>query len=212
MNMFCHQCQETAGNKACTVKGVCGKQETTSNLMDLLIYVLKGISQLIMKSREYKITDIEKAGFFIADCLFTTITNANFDDQRIIRCIREALKARDEIKKSFLEAYKKKNGKDYADNFHDAVTWTSNDVTEFHKKALDVGLLSTGDEDVRSLRALLVLGVKGISAYAHHAGVLNYYNPEIYEFIAEALASTLENLSVEDMVAKAQALGQKVRF
>lgn len=208
MSMYCHQCQETAGNKACTVRGVCGKQETTSNLMDLLIYILKGISQLIVKSREYKITDIEKAGFFIVDCLFTTITNANFDDQRIIRYIKEALKARDELKKSFLDAYKKKNGREYSENFHDAVAWTFQDVTEFHKKALEVGLLSTTDEDARSLRALLVLGVKGISAYAHHAGILNFHNPEIYEFVAEALASTLENLSAEAMVSKVMQAGE----
>lgn len=208
MSMFCHQCQETAGNKGCTVRGVCGKQETTSNLMDLLIYVLKGLSDLIRKSRAYKITDIEKAGFFVVDCLFTTITNANFDDQRIIRCIKEASKARDELKKSFLEAYKKKNGKDYSEGFHDAVTWSSSDVSEFHKKAMEVGILSTANDDVRSLRALLVFGVKGIAAYAHHAGVLNYHNPEVYEFVADALASTLEDLSADVLVGKVMEAGE----
>ena len=208
MSMFCHQCQETAGNKGCTVRGVCGKQETTSNLMDLLIYVLKGLSDLIRKSREYKITDIEKAGFFIVDCLFTTITNANFDDQRIIRYIKEAIKARDELKESFLKAYKKKNGKDYSETFHDAVTWTSHDVTEFHKKALEVGILSTANDDVRSLRALLVFGVKGIAAYAHHAGVLNYHSAEVYEFVADALASTLEDLSADALVGKVMQAGE----
>nr|MBL0701426.1 hydroxylamine reductase [Desulfobacterales bacterium] len=109
--MFCFQCQETAKNKGCTVKGVCGKPEETANLQDLLIYVLRGIAVYGEKAKELGIHDKE-TGLFVAQGLFTTITNANWDNDRFVAIIKEAFKQREALKEKFLAAYKEKNGKD----------------------------------------------------------------------------------------------------
>ncbi|MCX6582571.1 MAG: hydroxylamine reductase [Candidatus Aminicenantes bacterium] len=186
--MFCFQCQETAGNTGCTKIGVCGKPENTANLQDLLIDVLRGIALVGEKTYE------PGAGSFIAKALFTTITNANFDDRRIILLVKEALKIRDRLKE------KAGIGKDTT-NLHDSATWYSDDEETFYKKAAEVGVLATDNEDVRSFRGLLIYGLKGISAYAHHASVLGKEKDDIYKFIMEALASTTRDLSVDEMVA-----------
>jgi len=110
--MFCFQCQETAKNTGCTVKGVCGKPEDTANLQDLLIYALRGIAVYGEKSKELGTLD-KKTGLFVAQALFTTITNANWDDDRFIAMIKEALKRRETLKENFLTAYKEKYGKDF---------------------------------------------------------------------------------------------------
>ncbi len=192
--MFCFQCQETAGNKGCTKIGVCGKQENTANLQDLLIHVLKGIALLGEKTYE------PRTGSFIAKALFATITNANFDNQRIVLLVKEALKIRDQLKE------KAGIGKDKA-NLHDSVSWYSDEEEAFYKKAAEVGVLATGNEDVRSLRGLLTYGLKGISAYAHHAAVLGMEKDDIYKFVMEALASTTRDLSVDEMVAMVMKAG-----
>jgi hydroxylamine reductase len=186
--MFCFQCQETAKNSGCTLRGVCGKQESTSNLQDLLIYVLKGISSVAEAAGD---TD-PKTGLFIAQSLFTTITNANFDDDVFIARIREALKLREELKEKHADIIN--------DELPEAVFWTADSVGEFHAKALEVGVLSTANEDVRSLRELLVIGLKGIAAYADHAALLGHEDPNVYAFLTEALASTTKELSVDEMV------------
>lgn len=188
MSMFCFQCQETAKNSGCTLRGVCGKQESTSNLQDLLIYVLKGISSVAEAAGD---TD-PKTGLFIAQSLFTTITNANFDDDVFIARIREALKLREELKEKHADIIN--------DELPEAVFWTADSVGEFHAKALEVGVLSTANEDVRSLRELLVIGLKGIAAYADHAALLGHEDPNVYAFLTEALASTTKELSVDEMV------------
>lgn len=192
--MFCFQCQETAGNKGCTKIGVCGKQENTANLQDLLIHVLKGIALLGEKTYE------PEAGSFTTKALFATITNANFDEQRIIHLVKEALKIRDRLKE------KAGIGKNTT-NLHDSATWYSDDKEAFYKKAAEVGVLATGNEDVRSLRELLIYGLKGISAYAHHAAVLGKEKDDIYKFLMEALASTTQDLSVDEMVAMVMKAG-----
>lgn len=191
--MFCYQCQETAKNIGCTVRGVCGKDQETANLMDLLVYVLKGISIFAEKG------GAKEAGPFITSALFATITNANFDKNRIITLIREALQLRKKLKENFGQG---KTG------LHDSALWHSDSEEEFHRKAAEVGVQATENEDVRSLRELLIYGLKGISAYAHHAAVLGKENENIYQFLLEALVSTTQDLSVDEMVAMVLKAGE----
>ncbi len=205
--MFCFQCQETAKNKGCTVKGVCGKPEETANLQDLLIYALRGIAIYGEKAKELGIHDKE-TGLFVAQGLFTTITNANWDNERFVATIKEAFKQREELKEKFLTAYKEKNGKDFDEKLHDSATWSSENAAEFNEKAKSVGVLSTEDEDVRSLRELLIIGLKGVAAYADHAALLGCEKEGIYDFLMEALASTTKDLSVDDMVALVMKAGE----
>jgi len=205
--MFCFQCQETAKNQGCTVRGVCGKSEETANLMDLLIYACKGISVCADKLRELGMTE-KAAGPFIARALFATITNANFDSKRITALIREGLRVRDGLRDRLREAWKEKKGEDFSEELPGAVTWFSDDEEEFKKKAAAVGVLSTENEDVRSLRELLVIGCKGISAYADHAAILGKENEEIYRFLTEALASTTKEMSVDEMVGLVLKAGE----
>ncbi|RLB12547.1 MAG: hydroxylamine reductase, partial [Deltaproteobacteria bacterium] len=189
--MFCFQCQETAKNQGCTVKGMCGKPEETADLQDLLIYVCKGISVYGEKLKELGIVD-QKAGRLICKALFMTITNVAWDDNVIIDHIKEALKVREEVKGKFLAAYREKYGKEFSDLLPDCATWHSNDDAEIMAKAKadEVRITATENEDVRSLRELLVIGCKGIAAYADHAAILGYEKDDIYAFLMEALAST----------------------
>ena len=205
--MFCFQCQETAKNTGCTVKGVCGKPEETANLQDLLIYVLKGVSVYGEKAKELGIGDKE-TGLFIAQSLFTTITNANWDNERFISLIKEGLKIREELKTKFLAAYKEKNGQGFSEELHDSAVWYSDDESEFHEKAKAIGVLATENEDVRSLRELLIIGLKGVAAYADHAAILGFEKEDIYAFLMEALASTTKDLSVDEMVALVMKCGE----
>ncbi len=205
--MFCFQCQETAKNTGCTIKGMCGKPEETANLQDLLIYVLRGIAVYGEKAKELGIYDKE-TGLFVAQALFTTITNANWDNDRFVAIIKEALKLREALKGKFLAAYKEKNGKDFDENLHHSATWFSDDAAEFNEKAKSVGVLSTVDEDVRSLRELLIIGLKGVAAYADHAAILGFEKEDIYDFLMEALASTTKDLSVDDMVGLVMKAGE----
>ena len=197
--MFCYQCQETVKNSGCTVRGVCGKNEETACLQDLLIYVLKGIAIYAEKAKKQGVID-EKVGLFITRALFATITNTNFDDRRFITLIQEALRVR--------EGIKKKSSMDSNENLHDATTWFSNDESEFRKKAKEIGVLLTENEDIRSLRELLTYGVKGIAAYAEHAAILGKKKQEIYDFITEALAATTKELSVDELVALVLKTGE----
>lgn len=196
MSMFCYQCQETAKNQGCTVKGVCGKKDDTANLQDLLVYVLKGISIFSEK------LDNTGAGFFTTKALFSTITNANFDSEKIIDFVKEGLRIEEQLKETYAKQGNSLTG------LHDAALWYSTDEEEFLKKAADVGVLSTENEDVRSLRELLVYGLKGIAAYAHHAAVLGKEKDEIYKFIFAALASTTRDLSTEEMIGMVMKAGE----
>jgi len=205
--MFCYQCQETAKNKGCTIKGVCGKDEDLAELQDLLIYIMKGISIYGEKLAELGTVDKE-AGLFLCQGLFATITNANWSNEWFFESIRQALKMRDKVKERFLTAYKEKHGKDFDGELHDAATWFSDDEEEFKAKAKEVGVLSTKDEDVRSLRELLVYGTKGIAAYADHAAILGYEKDDIYAFVMKALASTTKDLPIDDMIAMVMKAGE----
>lgn len=205
--MFCFQCQETVGNTGCKVRGVCGKPESTSNLQDLLIYVLKGISIYGEELKKLGSPD-HSAATIIYQGLFSTITNANFDDTRLVALIREALAQRDLLRSRFLTLYKEKTGTDFDGILPDAATWSSDDPAVFAEKALTVGVPASSDQDVRSLRELLVIGLKGIAAYAEHAAVLGYRSEEVEGFMMEALASTTKDLTVDEMVALVMRAGE----
>jgi len=205
--MFCFQCQETAKNSGCTVKGVCGKPEETANLQDLLIFVLKGISVYGEKLKQLGAPD-RSNDEFIAQGLFSTITNANWDNTRFAAMIQEGLERRERVREKFLGAYKEKNGRDFFGPLPDAATWTAGDLDSFTEKAKSVGVLATENEDVRSLRELLTIGLKGIAAYADHAAILGFQKQEINDFMMEALASTTKTLSVDEMVALVMKVGE----
>jgi len=205
--MYCFQCQETAKNQGCTIKGVCGKPEDTANLQDLLIHVLKGIAVYGDKLREFGVLDRETS-LFVVQGLFATITNANWDNDRFVAMIRQGLKRRAQLRDRVLTVYKEENSKDFEDALHDSATWFSDDLAEFEEKAKSIGVLATEDEDVRSLRELLIIGLKGIAAYADHAAILGFERDEIYEFIMEALASTTKDLSVDDMIGLVMKAGE----
>ncbi|MCP3892810.1 MAG: hydroxylamine reductase [Desulfobulbaceae bacterium] len=205
--MFCFQCQETAKNIGCTVKGVCGKPEKTANLQDLLIFVLKGISVYGEKIKELGSSDRVNDDF-VAQGLFATITNANWDDARFTAMVTDGLKRRDQIRDRFLAAYKAKNGKDFDEALPEAATWIATDTTVYAEKAKEVGVLSTENEDVRSLRELLIIGLKGVAAYADHAAILGFQKDDINDFIMEALASTTKDLSVDEMIALVMKAGE----
>ncbi len=198
--MFCFQCQETAKNQGCTVRGVCGKKEETADLQDVLVYVCKGISFYGEKLKESGVIDRD-AGRFIIRALFVTITNASFDDDSIIEWIKEGLKVKDAIAKKAGEV---------AGPLPDCATWTTESKDEIMAKAMsdEVRLNSVDNEDVRSLRSLLIFGCKGIAAYAEHAEVLGFEKDEIYGFLMEALASTTKDLSTNAMVELVMRAGQ----
>ncbi len=199
--MYCFQCQETARNQGCTVRGVCGKSEEVAVLQDLLIYLLKGISVYSSKARELGAVD-EGIDDFVHEGLFSTITNVNFDCDRMVKLIKLALRKRDRAMDLFLIAYREKNNAEFSGELPDAATWKSEAHTEeLLAKGQQVGVLATENEDIRSLRQLLTLGLKGMSAYAHHAGVLGQTNEDVDAFVQRALVATLDDsLGVDDLV------------
>ncbi|KGN67824.1 hydroxylamine reductase [Porphyromonas gingivicanis] len=191
MSMFCFQCQETAQNRGCTVRGVCGKTPDVANLQDLLVFLLKGISVLASALREKGEKVPAKANRFVMESLFMTITNANFDKERFVKRVHEALSLRDEL----LEAL----GSVPEERGSDSLSWRAESVEEMEAKAATVGILQTEDVDVRSLRELLIYGLKGMAAYAEHAFNLGFEQEEIFIFMQDALVATTQDLSVEEL-------------
>ncbi len=194
MSMFCYQCQETAKGTGCTVKGVCGKTDEVANLQDLLVYVTKGVSIVNQKAVENG-TGFEEADKFVFEALFTTITNANFDDQKILQKIKEGIALRNKIKKALEE-----KGVSLGKLHHAAMFNPDNDAALIAVGDI-VGVLETANEDIRSLRELITYGVKGIAAYAEHAFNLGFKQNEIYAFIQKALVATTEEKTVDELVA-----------
>jgi len=197
MSMFCYQCQEAAKGTGCTIKGVCGKPDYVANLQDLMIYTLKGIALVKEEGRKAGI-EFPKADHFTMTGLFMTITNANFDDEAFRAKIREGLALREEMK----EELKEKGVS--LDDMHDAATWFADTAAAMKAKAdsVQVGVLATENEDVRSLRELITYGLKGIAAYAEHAFNLGKEDKNVYGFISKALTSTLDDtLSADELVA-----------
>ncbi len=197
MGMFCYQCQETARNTGCTVKGVCGKNEEVAKLQDLLIYTLKGISDIIIKGN-IDISEHDEINFKVLSGLFTTITNANFDDDSLENQIRELLHIRDELREGIS-----------VEDLHDSATFTVDSKEAMLEKAASVGVLATEDEDIRSLREMIIYGLKGMAAYAEHAKNIGKENLDINHFIYEALAATLDDtLTVDELVALTMKTGE----
>ena len=195
MSMFCYQCQEASKGTGCTVAGICGKTSDVANLQDTLLFVLKGISWYNQKLRKVG-ANPEKVDKFVFDGLFSTITNANFDKKSFERRIIKALQVRNE-----LYVLCKSAGVVLPGELPSVATWTAASVAEMEAKAEEIGVLSTKNEDIRSLRELIIYGVKGLAAYAEHAWNLGNKKDEIFEFMQRALVATTENLSVDELVA-----------
>lgn len=224
MGMFCYQCQEAANGKGCQVKGVCGKNEDVAKLQDLLIYSLKGISDIVVKAG-LDAKDLGNVNHEVLKSLFMTITNANFDEAAFEQEIKKMIALRNNLremvdgssntnKPGFFEKLlglkKETNGnKLNAASLNDAALFEVTTRADMLSKAATVGVLATENEDVRSLRELIIYGVKGLAAYTHHALNLGKEDEKIYGFIYEALAATLnDKLSAEELVALTLKTGE----
>lgn len=197
--MFCYQCQETAGCTGCTKAGVCGKTASVAGMQDLLVYVTKGLSAVTTQLRAEGRDISADVNHMITLNLFVTITNANFDEEAIRARIKDTL-----MKKQALLALV-----DGAQALPEAAHWFTLDTEAWKKKAAQVGVLSTADEDVRSLKELITYGLKGLSAYSKHANALLRDHAELDAFLQRALASTLnDSLTVDDLIALTMEVGK----
>lgn len=195
MSMFCFQCQETAKGTGCEVRGVCGKTEEVAKLQDLLIYTTKGIAEIIQKGHATATSTINHE---VLKSLFITITNANFDDEAIVAQINKMIGLRNELKNQVSGIA-----------LGDAANFEVTDKASMLEKAAAIGILSCENEDVRSLREMIIYGLKGMAAYTHHALNLGKENQAIYAFIYEGLAATLEDtLTADDLVALTLKTGE----
>ena len=195
--MFCYQCQETAGCKGCTMSGVCGKKPDVAAMQDLLVYVTKGISAVTTALRQEGKQVSAEINHLITLNLFTTITNANFDKESIEARIRATLTEKDVLLAQIADPF----------GLPEAAKW--NGSGNWEEKAATVGVLSTENEDIRSLRELITYGLKGLSAYSKHANAILKDNEEVDAFIQRALAATLDdNLSVEELIALTMETGK----
>ncbi len=189
--MFCYQCQETAGCTGCTVMGVCGKNPEVAAMQDLLVYVTKGLSAVCVQLRKEGKEVCRDTNHMVTLNLFTTITNANFDNESIIKRIKDTLARKEELVGKL----------DNRDDLPEASRWNGS-ADEFAAKSKTVGVLATENEDVRSLRELIIYGLKGLAAYSKHANALMNDDEEVDAFIQKALAMTLDDsLTVDDLVA-----------
>ncbi|MDD3256279.1 hydroxylamine reductase [Macellibacteroides fermentans] len=191
--MFCYQCQEASKGIGCTIKGVCGKDDVTANRMDLLMFVMKGIAVVAEKLRANG-TPATTANHFITEGLFSTITNANFDVNSISARVTEGLKLRNDL-----------IGKAVAAGIAlpklEELSWNGNE-SEYESKSASVGVLRESNEDVRSLKELVIYGLKGMAAYAEHASKLGFEEEDIYAFIQHALAATTRtDISADELTA-----------
>ena len=190
--MFCYQCQETAGCKGCTQMGVCGKNPEVAAMQDLLVYVTKGLSAVTTKLRAEGKRVAQEINHLATLNLFITITNANFDEEAIIKRIFMTLEKKRELIKEVSDP----------SSLPEAAFWDSTDRAEFAKKAKATGVLATENEDVRSLRELVIYGLKGLSAYSKHANALLQDDEEVDAFLQRALAATLDDsLSADELTA-----------
>jgi len=196
MSMFCFQCQETAKNTGCTVRGVCGKSEGTAHLQDVLLYALKGLGRTADAVGGVK----GDTGRVMTEALFTAITNANFNDSRIAAMILKVLEERDRIRRGLDTSIR--------ESLPDCATWSGRTIEEFLAVAPSVGVLATENEDIRSLRELLIYGMKGIAAYAHHAAVLGYEDEGVYRFLVRGLAAVTKDLDADELVGLVMEAGK----
>ena len=201
--MFCFQCQETMRNTGCTSRGVCGKPAEVANLQDLLIYLLKGIAFWGTRARDMDVIH-EDTNIFVAQALFATITNANFDPDRFVEYIREAIQRREELRAEAQARCEELHGNPCTGTGPDWAGWQpeSYEIEVLLEKANQVGVMvdETLNEDIRSLRELITYGLKGMAAYVEHAYVLDVTNSELLHFIQEMLeATTNDKLTVEEL-------------
>jgi hydroxylamine reductase len=203
MGMFCFQCEQTAKGKGCDTKGVCGKTPEVAALQDLLIHAAKGISIYAHMAREIGVKDKE-ADLFVIEALFTTVTNVDFDPARLQNILRRAYTVKEKIKTTFQEAYKKKVGNDFDGELPSAAYWKPADsLAGLLDQGGKVGILSDRNisEDIRSLRELLIYGLKGMASYADHALVLGREDEEVTAFFHKGLRATTDSsLTVDDLV------------
>ncbi|ASQ91745.1 hydroxylamine reductase [Prosthecochloris sp. GSB1] len=193
--MFCDQCQESVKGTGCIARGVCGKNEVTAKLQDTLVYALEGIALCVEASGK---KPRQGHGRFISEALFVTVTNTNFDDDAIVDKIFEAIALRDELKSS-LQAMPK----------HDSVTWSGQSKEDFVRKAETSGIEALSEnEDIRSLKSLVLYGLKGLAAYTDHAEVLGYVDESIYEFYVTALAALTKDLDAERLTGLVMDTGE----
>lgn len=199
--MFCFQCQETAKGTSCILKGVCGKNATTARYMDLLLFVVRGISVVAEQLRENNVPVARKVDSFVVDALFSTITNANFDDESIVRRIDDGLQMRDSLKAQAA-------ARGVSLPAVDELEWTG-EREAYDGKAATVGVLREKDEDLRSLKELIVYGLKGMAAYLEHAMRLGHDDESIHRFMQHTLAQTATgNLSAAEWTALALKTGE----
>lgn len=205
MGMFCYQCEEAAKGTGCTTRGVCGKNAEVAALQDLLLWVLKGLSYYSVKGRAAGAVDAE-ADLFTAEALFATITNVNFDPDRFVALVHQAMDTRDQLAARLpAEAV--------AETPPEMATWRprTSDAEELIGKGLGVGILADEDEneDLRSLRELLTYGLKGLAAYTDHAYVLERTNDQLLAFLQEGLlATTDDSLSADELVGLVLKCGE----
>ena len=210
MSMFCYQCEETAKNKGCTLKGVCGKDAETSNAQDALIYSLKGISNFAAVMNEVpgekRTAEWREAAEFVLEGLFTTITNVSFDEESILDLVERGLAIRDR-----LSAGLRQRGEEAAENMPASATWAPKNREEIRKDAADpakLGVLETENEDLRSLKELIVYGCKGIAAYAQHAQVLGKWDDGIAAFLFKAMDAVSRQTGQEELVGLVLETGE----
>ncbi|WP_129408256.1 hydroxylamine reductase [Marinitoga lauensis] len=199
--MFCYQCSETARGVGCTIRGVCGKTPEVANLQYMLIWVTKGLSYWALKAKEYGVKD-DEANLYVAEALFSTITNVNFSVERMVEFIERAIELRDRVKHKFLDAYVAKEGKPFDEKVPEAAEWYKPGGAEIYElKGAEEGVMVDKDEDIRSLKQFLTYGLKGIAAYTDHAYVLKYANDDILYFIQKGLVETLrEDITVDELL------------
>ncbi|MFC1808397.1 hydroxylamine reductase [Candidatus Omnitrophota bacterium] len=211
MDMFCRQCEQTAGGKGCTVAGVCGKDKQTSGLQDLLIYSLEGISVYGKKLTEYGVRDKDSERFVI-EALFSTVTNVNFDPKKLQKLILKSYDIKEKLKNLFLDTYKKKESKSFDDKLPIVAGWVpAEDLEALEVQTKDAGVCGGPDtnEDIKSLREILLYGLKGMAAYADHALVLGKEDDTVNTFFYKGLeAITDDSLSADDLVALNMEFGQ----
>jgi hydroxylamine reductase len=201
--MYCDQCQETAKGSACTVVGMCGKNEDVSNLQDVLVYMAKGVSIYANIARENKLI-IAEADKYVFEALFVTITNANFDPKAIEAKIAVGFMVRDKAKAMLVE-----KGIEIPSDLNAAAVWESKSIEELYKMNETCGVLVEDNEDIRSLKGLVTYGLKGMAAYAEHAYNLGEINEEIFAFMHRALVATLSSdISVDTLVAMVLECGK----
>ena len=201
--MFCFQCQETLNNVGCTVRGVCGKTPEVANLQDLLIYLLKGISFWGTRGHDMGVIH-EETNLFVAQALFATITNANFDPERFVKLIKESITRREDLREAAQSKCYELHGKPCAGAGPDWASWKpeSYDIASLLEKAKNVGVMADENlnEDIRSLRELIIYGLKGIAAYSDHAHILGMEDPEVLHFMQEMLeATTNDDLTGDEL-------------